>query len=332
LLFALAAVVWKIVHRSSWAAREVALSIVVIGAFAAFQLHFYHALYPHTARAKEIVYQLAGSEFVRLFSIASYGDWVAKTILPFVVVFAVVLCIVATLRIKQLTPTTMMQSVRKHPLLIVVLPAVGILAAYSFKRVLVFPWYAPLYLVPLHLAFLWGATHAAPRVRLLAAVLLVPFFVMTVELVWGSHDFGRLPFFEAGARARKLKHIGDWLALEHSHSKVLAPEIGALGFAFRGKLDDAVGLASPKALQFHPLKVPEQRPTGFHGGVPALLVERERPDVIVSLDVFMTDFLNSKISENYEVRRVSPVLDEDRARLGEVRVFGGEHLLIAVRK
>ena len=155
---------------------------------------------------------------------------------------------------------------------------------------------------------------------------------MTVELVLGSHDFGRLPFFEAGARARKLKHIGEWLALEHSHSKVLAPEIGALGFAFPGKLDDAVGLASPKALQFHPLKVPEQRPTGFHGGVPVLLVERERPDVIVSLDVFMTDFLNSKISENYEVRRVSPVLDEDRARLGEVRVFGGEHLLIAVRK
>jgi hypothetical protein len=68
------------------------------------------------------------------------------------------------------------------------------------------------------------------------------------------------------------------------------------------------------------------------GGVPARLVERERPDVIVSLDVFMTDFLKSKIAETYEIRRVPPLLEEDRARLGGARVFGAEHLIIAVRK
>jgi hypothetical protein len=310
----------------------VVLSAVVIAIFAGFQIHFYDALYPHTARAKEIVYQLTGSEYVRLLSNGSYGDWIAKTLLPSVVVVVVVLSIVATLRLKRFSPTTMLQSVKNNPLLIVLLPAVGILVAYSFKRVLVFPWYAPLFLVPIHLALLWAATHAAPRLRRIAFALLVPFIAMSAELVWGNKDFGCLPFFEAGARARKLKHIGEWLALEHPHSKVLAPEIGALGFAFPGTVEDAVGLASPKALQFHPLKVPEQRPTGFHGGVPALLVERDRPDVIVALDIFMTDFLKSKISESYDIRRVPPLLDEDRARLGDGKVFGGEHLLIAVRK
>lgn len=331
-IFFLSAFAWKVMRRSSWTVSEVGLSAGVVALLAGFQLHFYDSLYPHTARAKEVVYQITGSEYVRLLSNGSYGDWIAKSILPYVIVAVIVLCVVATFRLKRFTPTTLVQSVRENPLLVVLLPALVILAAYSVKRVLVFPWYAPLFLVPMHLTLLWGATHAALWGRLLAVTLLLPFIAMSVELAWGSKYFGALPFFEAGARARKLKHIGEWLALEHPHSKVLAPEIGALGFSFPGKIDDAVGLASPKALQFHPLKVPEQRPTGFHGGVPAALVERDRPDVIVALDVFMTDFLKSKVSESYEVRQVPPLLEEDRARVGDGKVFGGDHLLIAVRK
>jgi hypothetical protein len=331
-LFAIAAVVGKFVRRSSWTAFELAVSAIITGGFVAFQAHFFGSLYPHTARAKEIVYQLTGGEYVRLLSIASYGDWTARNVVPFVIVIAAVLCITATLRSKRLTPSSLAHTMKRNPLLVALLPAAAILATYSIKRVFVFPWYAPLYLVPIHLALLWGSTHAAHRVRPLLVTLLVPLLVMSGETARGIYDSGHLPFFGAGARARKLKHIGEWLALEHPHSKVLAPEIGALGFAFPGELEDAIGLASPKALQFHPLKVPEQRPTGYMGGVPARLVERERPDVIVSLDVFMTDFLKSKIAETYEIRRVPPLLEEDRARLGGARVFGAEHLIIAVRK
>ena len=155
---------------------------------------------------------------------------------------------------------------------------------------------------------------------------------MALCVVVGSRNFAYLPFFESGARARKLRHLGEWLALEHASAKVAAPEIGALGFSFPGNIEDTVGLASPGALRFHPLTVPSQRPTGYHGGVPAALIEQSRPDIVVGLDVFMTDFINAPVSSRYEIRKVPPVLEEDRARLGPAKVFGADSLIIAIRK
>ena len=46
----------------------------------------------------------------------------------------------------------------------------------------------------------------------------------------------------------------------------------------------------------------------------------------------MTDFMNSPISERYEMRKVPPVLEEDRERLGTAKVFGADNLIIAIRK
>jgi hypothetical protein len=162
--------------------------------------------------------------------------------------------------------------------------------------------------------------------------LLVPWFVMALCVVVGSRNFAYLPFFESGARARKLRHLGEWLALEHTNAKVAAPEIGALGFSFPGYIADTIGLASPEALRFHPLKVPSQRPTGYHGGAPAAFIEQSRPDIVIGLDVLMTDFMNAPVLSRYEIRKVPPVLEEDRARLGNVKVFGAEALIIAIRK
>jgi hypothetical protein len=42
-------------------------------------------------------------------------------------------------------------------------------------------------------------------------------------------------------------------------------------------------LTSPGSLRFHPLEVSEQRPTGFHGGVPARFIQESLPVVIIGL-------------------------------------------------
>ena len=331
-VFAVAGITWKFVHKRPWSARESILSVAALASLSWFQLHFFGGLYPHTARAKELVYNLTGSEFVRLLFIGSYGGWVAKAVLPPVILAAAVMAVVLTLRQKRVSFETLFREVRSSPSLVILLPAVVILAVFSVKRVLIFPWYAPLFLVPLHLALVRDVFRASGRARILAMTLLIPWFAMALCVVVGSRNFAYLPFFEAGARARKLMHLGEWLALEHASAKVAAPEIGALGFSFPGYIEDTVGLASPKALRFHPLKVPVQRPTGYHGGVPAAFIEQTRPDIVIGLDVLMTDFINSPVSSRYEIRKVPPVLEEDRARLGTAKVFGADALVIAIRK
>ena len=331
-VFAICGVVWKIARNRPWNAREIMASVAVLVSLSWFQFHFFGGLYPHTARAKDLVYSLTGSEFIRLLFIGSYGGWIAKAVVPPVVFAVAVMAVVLTLRQKRISFETLLREARSSSLLVILFPAVVILAVYSVRRVLIFPWYAPLYLVPLHLALVRDAFHVRGRARLLAVTLLIPWFAMALCIVVGSWNFAYLPFFESGARARKLRHLGEWLALEHQSATVAAPEIGALGFPFPGPIEDTVGLASPGALRFHPLKVPSQRPTGYHGGVPAALIEERSPDIVIGLDVFMTDFMNAPVASRYEIRNVSPVLEEDRARLGTAKVFGSETLIIAIRK
>ena len=331
-VFAVGGVLWKIARKRTWSAREITLSVTALASLSWFQIHFFGGLYPHTARAKELVYNLTGSEFVRLLFIGSYGGWVAKAVVPPVIFAAAIMAVVLTLRQKRVSFETLLGEVRSSPFLVILLPAFVILAVFSVKRVLIFPWYAPLFLVPFHLALVRDVFRARGRARILAITLLIPWFAMALCVVVGSRNFAYLPFFESGARARKLRHLGEWLALEHASAKVAAPEIGALGFSFPGNIEDTVGLASPGALRFHPLTVPSQRPTGYHGGVPAALIEQSRPDIVVGLDVFMTDFINAPVSSRYEIRKVPPVLEEDRARLGPAKVFGADSLIIAIRK
>ena len=331
-LFAISGVAWKVAHKRPWRAGEIAWSAMCLGALSWFQVHFFGGLYPNTARAKEIVYDLTGSEFVRLLFIGSYGGWVAKAVIPPVILAACVMAVVITLRQKRFSGDTLIREARTSPVLVIIIPAVVILAVYAWKLVLVFPWYAPLFLVPLHTALVRDLFRVSGQAKLLAMTLLIPWLAMAVCVVIGSRNYAYLPFFESGARARKLRHLGEWLTLEHPGAKVAAPEIGALGFAFPGYIEDSVGLATPAALRFHPLKVPSQRPTGYHGGVPSAFVEQSRPDIVVGLDVFMTDFMNSPVSSRYEMRKVPPVLEEDRARLGSAKVFGADEVIIAIRK
>ena len=69
---------------------------------------------------------------------------------------------------------------------------------------------------------------------------------------------------------------------------MLAPEIGALSWSFRGRVIDGLGLATPAALAFHPLAVPRLRSHGSEGALPPEAITRFQPDLIVSLDVFGT--------------------------------------------
>jgi hypothetical protein len=73
---------------------------------------------------------------------------------------------------------------------------------------------------------------------------------------------------------------------------IAAPEIGALGWAFRGRILDGDGLASPEVLPYHPLRVPDERPSGGVGSIPGRAVAALQPDLLVAMEVLAADFTN----------------------------------------
>jgi hypothetical protein len=69
-------------------------------------------------------------------------------------------------------------------------------------------------------------------------------------------------------------------------ARLMTSEIGGLGEGFRGEILDGFGLATPNAIRFHPMRVPEDRVSGDIGAIPLGFVREERPDVVVSYAVF----------------------------------------------
>ena len=333
-VFCVSALAIKCMRRAVCSRSEVITGLAIFISLALFQIFQFGTLYPHTARVKELVYQLNGEEFVRALLVAGYGEWMAKSMLPWVACVVVVLMAWMILQSKGVTRNGLriLSALLSSIFVVFVAPAALIIAVYAVKRVLVFPWYAPLFLVPLHLVFLGFFMAGGLSRRLLAGVLLLPLIFTSLAALAVIVRPACAVSFDAGARARHLRHVGLELAQEFPSAVMMAPEIGALGFEFKGKIVDAVGLASPEALKFHPLKVPEQRPTSAHGGVPAALVVYVRPKLVVGLEGFMLDFLKSNESAAYDIRRTSPVDSDDLIFIPNGRVFGSNALIIAVRR
>jgi len=103
------------------------------------------------------------------------------------------------------------------------------------------------------------------------------------------------------------REVARWLN-EHAAEtdRVGAPEIGALGFRFRGKMLDGCGLVSPEALPFLPVP-PDQRLGSGFGAMPRGLVKAELPEWVVAMPCFIERSLltTSWFGRHYElVKRI----------------------------
>ena len=133
------------------------------------------------------------------------------------------------------------------------------------------------------------------------------------------------------ARTKKYLEVGEALYSKYPDARVLAPEIGALGYGFRGEILDAIGIATPAALQFHPLLVPEQRSYGALGAVPPRFVAHVRPEFVVALDCFVEALL-LQYQESYHLVREPVFTAADLALKREQTLWGSQYLNIFIRK
>ena len=220
------------------------------------------------------------------------------------------------------------------------LQGLAVAVAYGGTRALVFPWYVPLMVFPITLAGVALAVDSAAAGRRAAAISL-GILALLAALPQARVGLGETTaclrdrpadseHVSENARVVAYAELGTRLALMCPHATVMAPEIGALGWTFPGKIVDAVGLVSPEVLPFHPLAVPQQRRNHHIGGIPFAAVAAFQPDVIVTMSTFTADLAANGpalAALGYQVRLSVPVHNAELRALGlSGNVFGSDRI------
>ncbi|HWA77709.1 MAG TPA: hypothetical protein VG937_35480 [Polyangiaceae bacterium] len=224
------------------------------------------------------------------------------------------------------------------PQLLLASSATGIAIAFTYvaSRGLVFPWYRPLYFSFLFLSGLVGAALSArrlPYVALLASA--APFFYeigTSAAAALGRPESAR--HFLEGARAKHTLAVAAELYREYPGAVAMTSEIGAVGFGFRGRIEDGAGLASPRALSYYPLQVPSERYNSADAPVPLRFLEDVRPGLVIAVDRHLDSILAAPVRAEYvHIRKRLYDEDDDARRSSEMLLWDNIRALdVLIRK
>ncbi|WP_419804647.1 hypothetical protein [Terriglobus sp.] len=287
LLATVAALLWSRRHRI--AALEGAAIVLLMAAWTVVQ---FHVLLPNSMRAKQISYDFTLSRTVQQFIGFRLRDGAVAVLL---VVFGV-----ATLRLWW-QRRALRESWQQRLPVAAALSGLLLIAEYIAHRTVLFEWYRPLYLLPLALGLLLTVppgVGAAGRAALAAAqIVLLAWLVapaaQSIPRMLRGAAAGTVPVksqIDGGdyVRVQEYLQVGQVLARTCPKGRVLASEIGGLGWAFPGDLLDGFGIASPAALRYQPLRSGAPK-----GGIPAGFLLEAQPDVVVSYTVMSDEVLGS---------------------------------------
>lgn len=266
-----------------------ALIATVLSAFplVTFLLYFFGTLIPQTVVAKAAVYSLKSSEFMTLVAATYFGKFIFYNFPLVVLAFFTIFTILSIyLFLMHLHPPEYV--VRDRRSLVLVCSGLMVFLGYLVSRIYLFPWYSPLFITPVLVGlFFFAWNRSSLPLRLITVLIsLPPLFVAVRDLCAGIVSPELFSEYEGGRRARAYREAGAFIARDCPECLVMAAEIGGLGYAFRGKIRDAAGLASPEAVQYH---TPAMARRNLGGGVPSGYVRAAQPDIIVGLESYLTD-------------------------------------------
>jgi hypothetical protein len=207
--------------------------------------------------------------------------------------------------------------------------------AYLVRKTYIFSWYQPLVLVPLSIGVLLWTNPQRVRTTAIGAVFagafLLPSAMTDMGLVSAAlrGATGSIPDFPLVARVHAYRRIGAALNTECPTGILMTSEIGALGWAFHGEIRDGAGLASPEAIRYHPMRVPQERRSGSLGEIPAGFVRDYHPDLIVSYDLLAESALPAARSLGYLDYAYPLFVRGDRASATNLWEARQMHVLVA---
>ncbi len=267
------------------------IAVIVFSVMALYLLYQYGTLVPNTLRAKAAVY--VGS-YAHTAGSLGLGLEKPLAILRTCLLFAALIALTTSkLQRRLIVPGAMVSAGALLDL------------CYVVKKTMIFPWYRPLgsALVVLGLILSVAAFERGGWRRYIAIAAVLAFinpmtsgkelaaYALNNASLDGADDFD--------IRTIEYLSVGNSIYQECPSARIMSSEIGGLGEGFEGEILDAVGLATPSAIKYHPLRVPEERSSGDLGAIPAAFVSEMRPDVIVSYDVFAQSLLKNSDKSIY---------------------------------
>lgn len=299
-----------------------------------YDLYFFQTVIPHSIIAKANVYSIPQSQtiFQILLSmtpkISTNSDWIS------LVVCSIFLSMI------PLTLFTALIEWRKDgnywPLLYCSW-GILVIAGYLIGHALVFNWYMPLYTIPILMAyFLNSSPPNYPRQKVIKSQIVVLFFISATAIVGtfyaALYDPSAFTLFIAGSRVKTYLYVGSILNEQYPNATLLTSEIGGLGYSFKGKVSDAAGLASPDALDFHPMTIPEERAEGSIGAIPPAYVVKESPDLIVTYDLFAQALMRDVAIQQYNLILFPAYRPQDAVYAKDEELWGSEYLRVYIHK
>lgn len=300
-----------------------------------YDLYFFGTIVPQSILAKSTIYSLTWLHTLTRGVLLSFP--VAFLEHQFLFFTGGLILLISILVISAITVFRNRRIWQGRWIVIFTLWSLGIFCGYLAGQTLIFEWYAPLFIIPLVLALtLCASKEIFPGNSIATGLQFIVFLINLSLFVQFSYaavfDRGEYLLFENGARVKTYLETGKILYEEYPDATLLTAEIGGLGYAFRGKILDAAGLASPEALPFHPMDIPGERPRGDLGAIPPEYAERHQPDLIVSFDSFAQALLASNIANQYNMVLIPAYLPKDALYSKSNTIWGNKYLRIYVRK
>jgi hypothetical protein len=304
-----------------------AFSLVGVAPFLIFDLYSFHTFIPESIIAKSIVYlttweQTAGN--ILFFSFPTiFGDKNNVFLVSAGILFLSILFLAGQSAVREW---------RSHanvwPLFFWAWGML-IMAGYVLGHAFMFDWYFPLYTVPILVAFFLSLNDAQRPQRnfmndLLALVALISIVSISQTIFASVSNPNTFSLFAGGSRVKTYLQLGETLYKEYPNAALLSPEIGGLGYSFRGQILDPLGLASPEALQFQTRQEA--------GAIPPAYVRKKMPEIIISYDIFAQSLLHNELIAQYQTVQFPAYLPSDALYSKDKTMFGSEYLRVYIRK
>jgi hypothetical protein len=293
--------------------------------FFIYNLYFFYTLIPFTVHAKSLVYDLSFLSVIYGVIPSAYG---------FKGKLFELICASLFMYYIYENHTNKSRVKLFNTLTVFFLSGVILLFAYIGKKTFVHEWYQPLYLIPIFtgiVAISFKLNNV--RIYLLLVLLILPFYKDLSKHSYAAMmgDNQHFPGFKSGARVKQYLDISNALYKKYPNAILMSSEIGGLGYGFKGKIIDGMGLIQPACLKYHPMRIPEERSSGGIGAIPSDCVKEKLPELIVSYDVFIQSLSKSSILNKYNHYQL-PVFKEEDLKLAKTKsIWGSKYLNVYIR-
>lgn len=300
--------------------------------------YFYNTLIPHTMIAKTQVFKPTLGMIANNFFESIFPDFILSSIsLPYRISYLTklwypLLSAIIILFFVGVIWSSVEKNKNFQTQFLILSAGLIIGLSYILKQAIIQEWYVPLYAIPITFVIFSNImTNQIFSWFTIAIISFQPIKTILIFMLAICSPSSINSSLESQFRVNRYLEIGSFLNNLYPSGELMTSEIGALGYTYKAKIIDGVGLISPEALTFHPLKVPHQRSNPLIGAIPTKFIKYRDPEVIVSYPIFVEEFESSKDKENYRRIRIPGVTKSDNIKFRIKGIWGNKDIYIYIR-